>query len=44
MNSYIKDTLIFVVGAAIGSLATYKLVEEKYRKLSQDEIKSVKNM
>lgn len=44
MNSYIKETLIFVVGAAIGSLATYKLVEEKYKKLSQDEIKSVKNM
>lgn len=33
--------LFFALGAAIGSLATWKLVEEKYKKIANEEIESV---
>lgn len=36
-----KNVLIFVLGAGVGSLVTWKLVEEKYKKLADEEIKSV---
>lgn len=41
MNAAIKNLLIFAVGAAIGSFATYKFVENKYAKIAQEEIDSV---
>ena len=33
---------IFVLGAAVGSLVTWKFVEEKYRRIADEEIESVK--
>lgn len=43
MNSTLKDVLIFVLGAAAGSLATWKLIEKKYKDIAQEEIDSVKD-
>lgn len=43
MNSTLKGVLIFVVGAAAGSLATWKLIEKKYKDIAQEEIDSVKD-
>ena len=37
-----KKLFIFVLGAAAGSLVTWKLVEEKYKRLADEEIESVK--
>lgn len=37
-----KNVLIFAAGAAIGSVVTWKLIEEKYKKLADEEIASVK--
>ena len=36
--------LIFTLGAAAGSLLTWKIVEEKYKKIADEEIQSVKDM
>jgi hypothetical protein len=33
---------IFVLGAAVGSFATWKFVENKYKRIAQEEIDSVK--
>lgn len=43
MNSTLKSVLIFVLGAAAGSLATWKLIEKKYKDIAQEEIDSVKD-
>ena len=43
MNSTLKGVLIFVLGAAAGSLATWKLIENKYKDIAQEEIDSVKD-
>ena len=37
-----KNLLFFVAGAAIGSFATWKLIEKKYKDLADEEIESVK--
>lgn len=37
-----KNVIFFMLGAAAGSLLTYKLVEEKYRQIANDEIESVR--
>ena len=37
-----KNLLCFVVGAAIGSVITWKLIEKKYKNLADEEIESVK--
>lgn len=37
-----KNVLTFVLGATIGSLVTWKLVDKKYRKLAQKEIEEVR--
>ena len=42
MNRTISNAFIFVAGAAIGSLATWKFIETKYRRIAQEEIDSVK--
>ena len=39
-----KNLLFFVAGAAIGSFATWKLIEKKYKDLADEEIESVKEM
>jgi hypothetical protein len=36
-----KSIIIFVGGAAVGALTTYKLIKDKYEKFAQDEIDSV---
>lgn len=38
----IKKAFIFVVGAAIGSAVTYKLLKTKYEQIADDEIDSMK--
>ena len=43
MNNTLKGVLIFVLGAAAGSLATWKLIEKKYKDIAQEEIDSVKD-
>ena len=44
MNQKIVNVLIFAVGAAIGSAATWKFVKDKYEKIAQEEIESVKEV
>lgn len=42
MNNTVKNALIFVVGAAIGSVTTWYFVKDKYMKIADEEIESVK--
>ena len=42
MNNKIMGCLLFVVGLAIGSVVTGQHVREKYEKIVQEEIDSVK--
>ena len=42
MNSKLLSFLAFVIGASVGSLATWKFVEKKYKQIAQEEIDSVK--
>lgn len=44
MKNSIKNVLIFVVGAALGSALTWKLLETKYAKLAQEEIDEVREV
>lgn len=37
-----KNVLIFLSGAAIGSVVTWKIIEKKYKDLADEEIESVK--
>ena len=43
MNKKI-NFMIFVLGAAVGSVVTWKYVEKKYERIAQDEINSVKEV
>lgn len=36
-----NKVFIFVLGATVGSLVTWKIVEQKYKKIADDEIESV---
>lgn len=38
-----NKVFIFVLGAAAGSLLTWKIVEEKYKRIADEEIQSVKD-
>lgn len=38
------NALMFVLGAAAGSLVTWKILEKKYQKIAQEEIDSVKEV
>lgn len=42
MNSKIKAAVIFVAGAAIGSVTAWYLVKDKYKQIADEEIASVK--
>lgn len=42
MKSLLTSTLIFAVGAIIGSTVTWKLIKTKYEQIAQEEIDSVK--
>ena len=44
MNKSIFGVVGFVLGAAAGSLVTWKLIEKKYMDMADDEIQSVKEM
>lgn len=44
MNSRGASVIIFVAGAAIGSVATWKILKTKYEKIAQEEIDSVKKV
>ena len=44
MNSKIIHVLVFTAGAAIGSAVTWKFLKDKYEKIVQEEIKSVKEV
>ena len=44
MNRKIINLIIFTVGAAIGSAVTWKVVKDRYEKIVQEEIKSVKEV
>lgn len=41
-NSALRNLVIFTVGAALGSAVTWKVLKDKYAKIAQDEIDSVK--
>lgn len=42
MNSKFINVLVFAVGAAIGSAVTWKIVKDRYEKIVQEEIESIK--
>jgi len=44
MNNTIKNVAIFGAGAALGSLVTMKVLQEKYAQIAQEEIDSVKEV
>lgn len=44
MNKSIFGVVGFILGAAAGSLVTWKLIEKKYMDMADDEIRSVKEM
>lgn len=44
MNSKITGFLMFTIGAAVGSVVTWKLVKTKYERIAQEEIDSVKEV
>ena len=44
MTTKVKVVLAFVGGAAVGSLTTYYLVRESFRKQADDEIQSVRSV
>ena len=37
-----KNFIMFVLGAGVGSLVTWKLIEKKYKKMADEEVASVK--
>lgn len=41
MKSTLSSVLIFVTGAAIGSVATWKFIEARYKRIAQEEIDSM---
>ena len=44
MNNKIAGTLIFVAGAVVGSIATWKFTKAKYERIADEEIKSIKEV
>ena len=44
MNNKVVNAIAFLLGAGIGSVVTWKLVETKYKKLAQEEIDSVREV
>lgn len=44
MNGTMKNLFIFVMGAGVGSVLTWKLIRDRYEQLVQEEIASVKEV
>lgn len=42
MNSKFINALVFIAGAAVGSVVTWKIVRNKYEQIVQEEIESIK--
>lgn len=42
MNTFVKELVIFALGCAVGSYATYKLISSKHEKMVQEEIESIR--
>ena len=42
MSEGLKNTIIFAVGALVGSAVTWKLLKTKYEQIANEEIASVK--
>lgn len=43
MNYALSNVIVFTTGAAIGALVSWKLLEAKYKKIADEEIKSVRD-
>lgn len=43
-KSLLSNIVIFATGAALGSVVTWKLIENKYKKIADEEIESVKEV
>ena len=44
MKNELSKIVIFTAGLAVGSFVTWKIIDEKYKQITQDEIYSVKEM
>ena len=44
MNNKLVSTFSFLIGATVGSVATWKLIKTKYERMAQEEIDSVKEV
>lgn len=44
MNNKIASFLMFVAGAAVGSIATWKFVKTKYERIANEEIESIREV
>lgn len=44
MENTIKSIMIFAIGASAGAIVTWKLIKDKYKKIAQEEIDSVKEV
>jgi hypothetical protein len=44
MNNKVIGIIAFAAGAAVGSVATWKLVKTKYEKIAQEEIESIREV
>lgn len=44
MTDAVKNVVIFAAGAAIGSAVTYFILNKKYKKISDEEIQSVRDV
>ena len=44
MNNKVIGIIAFAAGAAVGSVATWKLVKTKYEQIAQEEIESVREI
>ena len=44
MGDAMNKIFIFTLGAAVGSVVTWKLVKDKYARIAQEEIDSVKEV
>ena len=42
MNNVVEKVFIFSAGAAVGSLVAWKMAQDKYKKIADEEIKDVK--
>lgn len=44
MNSILSKIIIFAAGAGIGSVVTWKLVRDKYERITQEEVRAIREL